>query len=697
MEPEKPQYRWMCTYCETSRNSYDDPDFQMCHDNRHELIKIYPELWKEQENQSDKLQTPEGAIRVYKDWLLSNQAEYLLHSTPSQQLDLPPSTELNCILTLYHDSELQKIIKTALLEAIKELKGEEEAKHYKGLQFFAPVSTVMKMHELTPAFEGRSVSFNCMIYGMDEEKTYYTYAVFECPNDCGNMEEVRPDINKYIEVPKCNKCRKNMIINSEESKTELIQNILMEEPLDEAIKSSPAHRRGEITGNLVGKVFIGQKKLCTGIYRSVYNSKTGRNDITIDVHSMEDVEKQVDTLPTNEEIEQYKIESQKDDWINRLISSYTDKIGMANIKLSILLSLVGGCKTKKMDRGDINVIIMGDPSVAKSQLLMFGNRITAGSRFVSGHSATGAGVIGGVGEIDGRRMYMAGAMSHCSGSHLFLDELDKMGRDHMDKMHEAMEKQTISGDYVGINVTLPAKTPVIAGANPKNSTYSKGLTIQQNFNIKPSLQSRFDLKWLVLDNKSEDELAKIARYITRPQEESNECYLEPDKLASFIAYAKRLEPIFTDTASSIIEKFWIKAKKVKTEEGLAVDYRTLEALIRITFAFAKLRLHETVTDDDAERACTLMKESYLSFGQDILTGKTETPLENSSNMVKQRLMWEGLNALAKKSEDGYFEQEDAISVLIPIYGVEATMIFDKYHDKHRLLKGHDGRFKIGDG
>lgn len=694
---DKIHYKWLCTYCETSRESYDDPDFQSCHDNRHELIKVYPDVWKHDETESGKIQTPQGAIRIYKDWLLTNMAEYLLKSTPSQQLDLPASQELNSIMALYKDMEFQKIIKGALLEAMVEIKGDEEAKLYKSLQFFSPNSKIIHMHELTPEYEGRSVSFNCMVYGMDEEKTYYTLAIFECPNECGSMAEVRPDINKYIEVPKCKQCKKNMIINPELSCTELIQNILMEEPLDEAIKSSPAHKRGEITGDLVGKVFIGQKKLCTGIYRSVYNAKTGRNDITIDVHTMEDVEKQVDTLPTPEEIEQYKIEAQKDDWINRLISSYTDKIGMSNIKLSILLSLVGGCKTSKMDRGDINVIIMGDPSVAKSQLLMFGQRITAGSRFVSGHSATGAGVIGGVGEVDGRRMYMAGAMSHCSGSHLFLDELDKMGRDHMDKMHEAMEKQTISGDYVGINVTLPARTPVIAGANPRNSTYDPNLTIQQNFNIKASLQSRFDLKWLVRDNKSEDELTKIARYITRPQEDKKTCYLEPDKLASFIAYAKRLEPIFTDEASSKIEMFWIQAKRVKKEEGIAVDYRTLEALIRIAFAFAKLRLHDKVTEDDAQKACDLLASAYESFGQDVKTGITTQTTMDAPARKKERVMWELLDALAKKNDDHCFEEEEAIEEITKAYGIEAKSVFDNLHEKyHRLLKGSNGRFRIAE-
>jgi DNA replication licensing factor MCM4 len=553
------------------------------------------------------------------------------------------------------------------------------------------------MNELTPEYEGRSVSFNCMVYGMDEEKTYYTLAVFECPNDCGATEEVRPDINKYIEVPKCNKCRKSMVIISEQSCTESIQNILMEEPLEEAIESSPNHKRGEMTGDLVGKVFIGQKKLCTGVFRSVYNAKTGRNDITIDIHSMEDVEKKVDCMPTDEEIEQYKIESQKNDWIDRLISSYTDKIGMGNIKLSILLSLVGGCKTSKMDRGDINVIIMGDPSVAKSQLLIFGQKITAGSRFVSGHSATGAGVIGGVGEVDGRRMYMGGAMSHCSGSHLFLDELDKMGRDHMDKMHEAMEKQTISGDYVGINVTLPAKTPIIAGANPKNSTYDDLLTIQQNFNIRPSLQSRFDLKWLVLDNKSEYELTKIAKYMTRPQEAAHSAYLPPDKLASFLAYAKKLEPIFTDEASSIIEAFCIKAKRAKKKEGIAVDYRTLEALIRITFAFAKLRLHETVTPEDATKACDLMWSAYESFGQDILTGITTQTTMDSAERKKDRGIWEALEELGKKG-GGYFERDEALEVMTPVIGkIDALTLFDKLEEKSKLMRCSDGRYRVAIG
>ena len=151
-----------------------------------------------------------------------------------------------------------------------------------------------------------------------------------------------------------------------------------------------------------------------------------------------------EVLPTPDEIVKLRKESQEPDFIKKLIDSYAPDIyGYDDIKLSCLLQLVGGVASKK--RADINLLLVGDPSMAKSELLKYGHEITLNSIYTNGRGSSSAGLtIGMVKLSDGRMVAQAGVLPLCSGGFAYIDEFDKMNKLDRSAMHEAMEQQTVS-------------------------------------------------------------------------------------------------------------------------------------------------------------------------------------------------------------------------------------------------------------
>ena len=231
--------------------------------------------------------------------------------------------------------------------------------------------------------------------------------------------------------------------------------------------NSPVMFVGKIKGNNVGTAFVGQKKRIIGLFKTVYDPKKTEHNVIIDVSYIEDLDDVKLVKPTEPELIKLKEESKKPDFIKKVVSSYAPHIyGYGDIKKSLLLQLAGGVNGKR--RGDINILLVGDPSMAKSELLKFGKKITQTSIYTSGKGTSAAGLtIGMVKLSDGTMIAQAGVLPLCSGGFAFIDEFDKMNKLDRSSMHEAMEQQTVSRAVAGTQLTLPAKTSDIGSSKPK--------------------------------------------------------------------------------------------------------------------------------------------------------------------------------------------------------------------------------------
>jgi len=503
----------------------------------------------------------------------------------------------------------------------------------------------IQMHDINSRYENTVITFDCIISATDSPKTYIKNGLAHCPS-CFIEEEVKCDFEKKLVLPIClnQACKKSkMILSSNKVVTDDVQVLFLQEQLENAKHSSPVLFMGKVYGNDVSTSYVGQKKRITGIFRSIIDEQTNENDVYIDVLSINNLEEEAEILPTVEEEKNLRLEAQKSEYIENLIGSFAPNIyGMKNIKLSILLQLVGSVKSNR--RSDINIFLVGDPSMAKSELLKYAKKITKKSIYTSGRGTSAAGLTIAVVKINDRFVAQAGILPLCNGGYAMIDEFDKMNKDDRSAMHEAMEQQTVSIAKAGIVLSLPTNTSILAAANPKYGAYDPDSTLRDNVDIPVPLLSRFDLIWLIRDtvNVTEDML-KATHIIdsfetddsTKKQTKFNE-----DMMRKLLNLAKHQIPKLNDDVKTEIIKIYNQMRAASNSDELPVGVRQLESLIRLSYALAKLKLKDFVDVEDITEVKTLIEAMYNSFSltissssrQQILTGTTK---ENKQHLAEK--------------------------------------------------------------
>lgn len=337
------------------------------------------------------------------------------------------------------------------------------------------------------------------------------------------------------------------------------------------------------------------------------------------------------------------------------------------VKAGLLLSLFGGSK-KRDDmledsslRSDVHMLIVGDPGMGKSQLLTSVNKLAPRGVFVGGTSTSTTGLTVSIQKEQGSHDYVleAGALVLANNGVACIDELDKMSQ--LDALLEAMEQQQVSVAKAGIVCNLPAKTTILAAANPRHGHYDKSKTIAENLNMPSALLSRFDIIFVLLDKPDAVKDEKISEHIFAQHDHPNsasisseavqngefsqkELVKEPqvrhlpvesapssllDRLRAFdpkrhqagiiahslfnryIGYAKRfVNPVLSTPARLVLQDFYLSLRRSHhSHDGTPVTTRQLESLIRLAEARAKAELRTEVTEADARDVIEIMKMS----------------------------------------------------------------------------------------
>ena len=321
--------------------------------------------------------------------------------------------------------------------------------------------------------------------------------------------------------------------------------------------------------------------------------------------------------------------------------------GMEKIKETLMLQLFGGVARLNPDgtrnRGDIHILLMGDPGVAKSQLLNYMASISPRGRFTSGQSASAAGLTAAAVQdaaADGRWTLEAGALVLADLGLAAIDEFDKMNESDRSSMHEAMEQQRISISKAGINASLRTRCAVLAAANPKAGKFESVTEVPftAQINLAPPLISRFDVIWLLTDAPEMEKDSMIANHIIKnrlrgtsellvnegsapdptktanaaglKKDETNGEALQRDLIRKYVAFAKRtVHPNLTPDARDFIVDFYVQTRKKggESSDSVSITARALEALARLAESSARIRLSDEATLEDAERAVRLTK------------------------------------------------------------------------------------------
>ena len=404
-------------------------------------------------------------ILLQKEWI-----DLIDRLRPTDTLTIDVSDPEWVDIFLYDEGNFTTYARRAIFELLQTKHvGIDLSKVFNRLKIRLASEKTMPMEEINAKKEGESVSFTCNIIGTDSPKTFVKEADVMC-SECFTVEHVRCGFDRILPTMRCMNpaCKGNVMdVQKTGLVTEDIQTLILQQPLEDATKNSPITFYGKVTADQVGTSFVGQRKNIIGIFRSIIDPKKDENEVLIDILSITDVDDVEEIFPTPTEEQQIREDVKKEDFIEKLKNSFAPHIyGYDDIKLSCILQLLGGVPSKK--RADINILLVGDPSMAKSELLKYGNLVTQKSIYTSGKGTTSAGLtIGMVKLHDGRMIAQAGVLPLCNNGHAFIDEFDKMNKDDRSSMHEAMEQQTVSIAKAGVTLTLDAKASILAAANPK--------------------------------------------------------------------------------------------------------------------------------------------------------------------------------------------------------------------------------------
>ena len=458
-------------------------------------------------------------------------------------------------------------------------------------------------------------------------------------------------------------------------KSELIdwQKIVLQERPEE-VPSGQLPRSIEIVlhDDLVDSARPGDRVSVVGIVRVQQDPVSRRKaiyDMFIDAVHIEVSQKILEEVVITREDEERIKTLARDPWVRkRIVASIAPAIyGHWNIKEAIALALFGGVQKITQDglkiRGDIHVLIVGDPGTAKSQLLQYAARIAPRGIYTTGKGATAAGLTAAVirDKTTGEYYLEAGALVLADGGVAAIDEIDKMRDEDRVAIHEAMEQQTVSIAKAGIIAKLNARTTVIAAGNPKFGRYLPNRTLADNINLPVTILSRFDLIFILKDEPNPEEDRRLARHVLEVHSEAEKVRpeIEPEFLKKYISYARRyVRPRLTPEAAKLIEDFYVEMRRLGSEaEGaIAITARQLEALIRLAEAHAKMALKSEVTQEDAEAAIRLMKAFLESAGLDIESGRIDIDVimtgKPRSKQEKLTRIMEIIEELEAESEDG---------------------------------------------
>lgn len=351
--------------------------------------------------------------------------------------------------------------------------------------------------------------------------------------------------------------------------------------------------------------------------------------------------------------------------------------GHEHIKKALACLLFGGARKMLADgaslRGDLNVLLLGDPSTAKSQFLKFVERTAPVAVYTSGKGSSAAGLTASViRDANTREFYLeGGAMVLADGGVCCIDEFDKMRPEDRVAIHEAMEQQTISIAKAGITTVLNARTSVLAAANPPSGRYDDLKTAEENIDLQTTILSRFDMIFLVRDERTVTRDTMIAKHVLRvhqtaddPQDTDLERQRqrEQDFLKRYIMYAKQnCDPKLNDSAQKRIVAQYCdyrqkrlrskeKAEADQTQEvslddapGVPITVRQLEALIRISEALARMTLSAEANDAHVDLAIQMFNVSTAQASQAGIapeggqTDQERTEMQGIVAQIKKRI------------------------------------------------------------
>ncbi|MBI2126427.1 MAG: minichromosome maintenance protein MCM [Thaumarchaeota archaeon] len=512
------------------------------------------------------------------------------------------------------------------------------------------------LRQITSTHLLKMISVVGMVVRTSELKPFATDAGFACK--LGHITKV-PQSGLLLKKPsKCGEpgCEETKSFELSEKETEFIDfQIIRIQELPEELPAGqlPQSFDVNLSGDLVNTARPGDRITLNGIIRTepeftqagklrLFRSRIDANYIeTMGKGPAEKVE------ITKEDEALIKSIAAMPNAYERLIESVAPSIhGADTLKEAVLLMITGAQQRNLPDgttiRGDINVLLVGDPGTAKSELLKYAARIAPRGLYTSGRGSTAAGLTAAVvREKSGMMMLEAGALVLADQGIAAIDEFDKMRTEDRSSLHEAMEQQTVSVAKGGIVATLNARTAILAAANPLLGKYDAYRNIADNINLPIPLLTRFDLIFIIRDIPDRTRDEQLAKHVLAQHRKGTFVTPPPidfELLRKYLIYAKHIDPVLTKDAEDRVLEYYLQMRGTASEDMITVTPRQLEALIRLATARARVLLRDKVTEDDALHAVNIVRKMLEAVGVDVKTQKIDLGVLHGKPVSERNLI-----------------------------------------------------------